>query len=384
MKRFLIKALALCLMLSFISPALAQAPRQDTALHHQLQEQIDQIAKKWNAVGVSAAYVRDGSVLDTFAYGYATRKSEIMTADTNVRTASVTKVMVGLAVHLSAENGVMALDGSVDDYLGFRIRLRHSEDCVTVRSILTHTSSIDVLAQRPRSYEKIKEHLTGKSGVLAVKSGEMDHWVYNNYAFYVLGIAVERANGKTMDQIMDEAIENKLDVDASFWAGDLKDTQNVATIYNSGREVTKSKASQISVHSTGIGDYGNVFTGGYYASAYDLGKIVAMLAADGCYEGERIISEGVVSALEEYEKQLVPGEKFYQAQPLRFRENMYGRDGLYYHTGSSNGEYNMIIYDPVTRDGVVVLSTGAYGRDEYDIYAVCGDIARLLLNTAWE
>ena len=375
MKRYFVRicAFVLCLMLGATCAAQADA-------QHELQQQIEQIAKKWNAVGVAVAYVRDGSVVDTFSYGYATRKSEKMTADTDMRTASISKVMVGLATHLSVEKGLMELDGSLDDYLGFRIRLRHSEDRVTVRSALMHTSSIDVLAQRPKSYEDIKVHLTGKSGVLAVKSGDMSHWVYNNYAYYVLGIAVERANGKTMDQILDEAIEDKLGIDASFWAGDLKDQSHIASIYNNSHEMTRSKDALRQSHSTGVGTYGNAFAGSYTASAHDLGKIVAMLANDGCYEGERIISESVVSALEAYEDQPVPGEMFYQAQPLRYREDMYGRAGLYYHTGSNAGEYNLIIYDPVMRDGVVVLSTGAYGRDAYDIYAVCGDIAALLLN----
>ena len=55
------------------------------------------------------------------------------------------------------------------------------------------------------------------------------------------------------------------------------------------------------------------------------------------------------------------------------------RDRLYYHTGSAYGVYNLLSYDPDAGDGVVVLTTGADGgRDEYGIYAVCGEISRIL------
>ena len=47
--------------------------------------------------------------------------------------------------------------------------------------------------------------------------------------------------------------------------------------------------------------------------------------------------------------------------------------------GSAYGVYNLLSYDPDAGDGVVVLTTGADGgRDEYGIYAVCGEISRIL------
>lgn len=372
--------LLLCLLL-----ALPQAVAEETAQHDELQSQVDAICKKWHAVGVSAAYVKEGRVVDTFAYGYAVKNKEKMTADTKVRAASISKVLVGLATHISAENGVLTIEDSVDDYLGFRIRLRHSEDRITIRSILTHTSSISIPPSTVTGeYNVVKTQMTSAGAVLNVQSGKAENWLYNNYAFCVLGIAVERANQKTMDQILDEAFEDALEIDASFWVGDLKDTQNVASIYNVDHEVARSKESQITLHSSGVGKHGGVFAGGYCTSAYDMGKIVAMLAADGCYEGEQVISTQIVSAMEECLPEKIANNPFYQAQPLRYQEDIYGRSGLYYHTGSTYGELNLIIYDPVAQDGVVVFSTGSYGRDQYGIYSVCGAIAELLLNTEWQ
>ena len=66
---------------------------------------------------------------------------------------------------------------------------------------------------------------------------------------------------------------------------------------------------------------------------------------------------------------------FYQAQPLRYITDAYGRNGIYYHTGSAYGVYNGFSYDPETGDGVIVLTTGATSvHDAHGNYAVCGDI----------
>ena len=50
---------------------------------------------------------------------------------------------------------------------------------------------------------------------------------------------------------------------------------------------------------------------------------------------------------------------------------------MYYHTGSAYGFYGLLSYDPDTRDGVVVFTTGASGvTDSYGVYAVCGQVAQ--------
>ncbi|MBR6787737.1 MAG: serine hydrolase [Clostridia bacterium] len=378
-KRLLCLAMALCLC----CPQAMAAVVQETALHESLQKEINAISRNYAAIGVSVAYVRDGEVVDTFAYGDAVRYKTPMTADSIVRAASVSKVLVGLAAHVSAENGVMDLDASVDQYLGFDIYRRHEDDQITARSILTHTSSIAPPEVDSGKYEDMRKHLTSRTATLYFPSGLIKNWNYMNYPFYVLGLAIERANNKTMDQVMNEAFADKLAIDGSFWAGDLKNPERTAAVYNQAHEVFLSVEAQTVVHSRGIGVNNSIFAGNYHISAYDMGKIVAMLAADGCYGGERIISEQVVAAMEAYQPEIVPKNKFYQAQPLRYRTDIYGREGLYYHTGSAYGENNLIAYDPVAGDGVVIFSNGASGKDAYGIYAVCGYIADLLFNADW-
>ena len=82
----------------------------------------------------------------------------------------------------------------------------------------------------------------------------------------------------------------------------------------------------------------------------------------------------IQKAMEEYyDEPLEDGS--YQAYPMLWVPDIYGRTGVYYHPGNAYGSYNIVSYDPETGDGVVVLTTGAYGgSDRYEIYSVADEI----------
>ncbi|MBQ7681038.1 MAG: serine hydrolase, partial [Oscillibacter sp.] len=187
-------------------------------------------------------------------------------------------------------------------------------------------------------------------------------------------MTLERVGNRTLDQLLNRYFFNIMDIDASFYAGDLHDSSKLVTLY-SGGSVTRSLSSQRSRHNPGTpGGDGSVFAGGLVISVRDLGKVAALLANDGSYEGLQLLSPESVRVMETYDEQRV-SDGFYQAMPIRYRTDAYGREGIYYHTGSAYGVFNGFSYDPHTGDGVVVLTVGASGaRDSNGNYAVCGAI----------
>lgn len=353
---------------------------QDTEAHRAIQSEINKIAARYGADGLTAAYIRDGKVSDTFAYGSAVKGKTPMTADSKLRVASISKVLVGLAAHLSAEEGVMDLDADLGEYLGFSIRKARTGDKVTARSILTHTSSLTVAGDGvSSSYDSIRRRLTSSAATRNVVSGNPGNWAYNNYAFGVLGVAAERAGQRTLDELLHGYLYGPLSIDAAFCSGNITGKDQLAELYRADGSIGLSYQYLAENTGSGIpGTMGNCFPGGLTISAYDLGKIVALLASDGQYDGVQYLDPAVVSAMEQHGSSLVSGG-FYQCQPLRYRTGAYGQSGLYYHTGSAYGVYNLISYNPATRCGVVVLTTGASGtKDGNGIYAVCGEAASLL------
>jgi hypothetical protein len=139
--------------------------------------------------------------------------------------------------------------------------------------------------------------------------------------------------------------------------------------------VARTAEQQKEFHSNPTpGANGTYFAGGLTVSVKDLAKLIALLAADGKYEGVQLLQPESLAEMETYVEPAVPGGS-YQAHPMRYWPDLYGRKGIFFHTGSAYGVFNAATYDPVTGDGVVVLTTGASGaKDDYGIYKICAEI----------
>lgn len=357
------------------------------ANHSRLQAAVDAAAAKYGAIGVQVAVIENGQVTDTFASGWATKDVEKMTALHKMRVASISKVVIGMEAMRLREQGILDLDAPMGTYWGVSMKNPYyPNDPVTIRSLMNHTSSIIVAGDDvSRSYRAVRSRLSGGSGYRKVRPGSIYGWAYNNYGFSVLGMTLELAANGTMDDLLRRDLLDFMEIDAAFAPGDLRDSSRLVTLAYHGGGVARSVSKQRSLHSASTpGASGSYFAGGLTISAYDLGKLVALLANDGRYEGLQLMKPESVALMETVnEVQLSDGS--YQGLSLRYRTNIYGRDRLYYHTGSAYGVYNCMSYDPDTGDGVVVLTVGASAtKDGQGIYAVCGEISHEIYNATKE
>ena len=344
------------------------------ANHAALETAVTAAAKKYGASGVQVAVIENGHVTDAFATGWAVKDVSAMTASHKVRIASLSKVTLAMATMALKESGAVDLDEPIGTYWGTDIRNPYyPAKSVSLRTILTHTSSISALDSQPTSAAVLGRLAKGGS-FRNVVPGSLYGWAYNNYAFGVLGMTLERSNWQTVDQTMWQAFYRAMDIDAAFYGGDLKDTSKIAALYYHGGGTARTAQWQAGEHAGIPGEKGAVFAGGLMISARDLGKLVALLANDGEFEGLRLLQADSVAEMETHGSMKVD-TGFYQGLAIRIRGAAYGRDRLCYHTGSAYGVYTGLSYDPDTGDGVVVLTVGALGtRDDYGSYAICGAI----------
>lgn len=350
------------------------------AHHDAIQAQVDAVASRYGAVGLQVAVIENGAVTDTYTYGWATKGSVAMTPQHKIRVASITKVAVGMAAMILREEGVIDLDESIGAYWGVTVRNpRYPDTPVNIRSLLSHTSSIICYGDDTSRTRSAVQSRLQSGGFTRAVPGSIYSWNYNNYAFGVLGMTLEIASSKYLDDILDERIWSIMDIDAAFESGCIDATDRLATLYYHGGSVSRSVASQAKIGKPSVpGASGSFFAGGLTISAEDLAKMFALLANDGYYQGIQLMDPESIEIMEtRYDYQLADGT--YQALPLRSQDNIYGRLRLYYHTGSAYGVYNWASYDPATRDGVVVLSVGASAaKDSRGIYAVCGNISEYI------
>ncbi len=360
----------------------SQYSKKVTISTESTQDYINSISAAYGAAGVQVAVIQNGTVTGTYNYGWATKDSAPMTADTKIRTASLSKVAVAVSAMKMQEQGIVDINANIGQYW----------DCtpyraVTLKSLLSHTSTLKALSSSSTKTGTISQ-LTSSSSYNSGTVGSSYSWMYNNYAMGVAGSTLEAASGQTLDSYTKANVFSPLGMDASFFAGSLADTSKLATLYYPDGSVARSVATQKGfVAKSTICTSTSSFAGGLTCSAKDIAKMMAMLANDGVYNGSRILSADSVALMESrlFTKS-ENGGSFSQGLPLRYMSGMFGQSGLYYHTGNAYGVLALASYNPSSRNGVVILATGvtdssttpACGRDSVGIYNICSKISEYI------
>jgi D-alanyl-D-alanine carboxypeptidase len=189
MRRVLV-AMIFCL---YGGTALAQLPASE-----ELGNRVDAIAKQMlsrHTAGVSVAVARDGRVILARGYGMANVEHSVaVTPDTVFHIASISKNILAAVVLQLVDEGKLRLDDDVTKYVPEAPTLGHH---VTVRQLLNHTSGIYSFTSLPDAANNERLELTHEQvlGLIKDKPFEFEpgtRWRYDNSAFYLAGMVVER------------------------------------------------------------------------------------------------------------------------------------------------------------------------------------------------
>ena len=320
---------------------------------------------------MQVAVIRNGVVADTYEYGYAVKKTAVMKSDHKIRVASLSKVVVGMNAMKMREEGIIDLDKGISGYWGAGTYKK-----VTLRQLLSH-----------RSYLRDNSYVSSRSGTqkqLASSSAykTSSGWLYNNYGLGAAGSTLEVASGRTLNSYANQKFFAPLGIDASFSSGSIKNTNLLAALYYPNDSLARSVTSAKKIRQKSVGCNTSSFAGGLTISAKDLAKLAAVLANDGVYDGRRYLSAQSVKLMETSQCTATSrGHSFKQCLPLRYQTDIYGQSKMYYHLGIAYGTLSYLGYNPDTRIGMVIITTGASQTyDERGIWRVCSEIARYIYN----
>ncbi len=167
-------------------------------------------------VGVVAT--RDG-VLRAEAHGDAVIGARAMTVETPMRVASISKLVVAIAVWRLVEQGVLDLDADVSDRLGWRfVHPRFADAPVTLRMLLGHTSGI---VDGPGYVFPLEATLQGSMTAAHWGPGAPGRrFEYANLNYGVIASLMEAATGERFDALMSRLVLGPLGLDAGYqWQG---------------------------------------------------------------------------------------------------------------------------------------------------------------------
>ncbi len=273
---------------------------------------------------LSVLAVRDGKIVYQRQFGNryidnANAANNIpANADTMYRIASISKLIVTLGVMRLVEEGKLALDTDISDYVGYKLRNPHfPDDPITLRMLLSHTSSLrddagyywdaklgvsykDVLLPGGKQY--------GKGEMWATIDKPGAYFQYANLPWGVVGLIMERVTGERFDRLMRRLVLDPMQLRGGFHPADFskQDLTDTATLYRKGSEVndrmvwnptgpwvqqTDNYRKEAPVPRAGsdyvIGTNGSLFgpMGNCRLTAEGLSKVMLMLMSGGLHEG---------------------------------------------------------------------------------------------------
>ena len=174
--------------------------------------------------GASLAIVRDGRLLKAEGYGVDNLELKAQATKATVyEIGSNTKQFTAAAIMMLVEDRKISLDDSVTKYFA---EAPPAWRGVTIRHLLTHTSGIQNHVAVPDWLDVFRTNLKFETAPprdellkmffklpLEFQPGET--WAYDNTGYYLLGIVIEKASGKSYWQFLDERIFKPLRMNAT-------------------------------------------------------------------------------------------------------------------------------------------------------------------------
>lgn len=316
--------------------------------------------------GVATLIVKNGAIVWVESYGYADVQNNILVQDTTVfLLASMSKLFTGTASMQLAETGVIDLDRNVNIYLPWTLQIPgFPNDSVTVRKLMTHTSSIEdnyLVMDNYYGYPNPPYTLANCMGRYFPTFGPDYNAVnnfhnqapgtfydYSNIATALNGYITEVASGIPFDLYCDTNIFLPLCMYKTNWNFNYFDSTHIARPYQ------WLNNSYVPYPHYGFADYPD---GQLRSNVMDLANFMLAYLNGGTLGNSTILSPASVTQM--WTPQVptldpTQGLNWYQEQIFHSS----GSAMLWGHNGGEMGVSTDMYLDPTNNIGIVVLTNG--------------------------
>ena len=296
---------------------------------------------------VSIALVKGDEIVWTEAFGYANvRTKTAATPDTIYSTGSTFKSVTATALMQLVEQGKCTLEDPVNQHLGdHRVQDRlQSEQPVTIRHILSHWSGLltgnTVKPIWGRELPMTLEELTSK--LYSIRAPEVK-WEYNNYAYAMAGLLVEKISGMDYETYIVENILKPLGVETpNPVAPSPEMVELMALPYRpGGADGQPTPVAQFHYDVYPAGDA--------YLTAEDMARFLGAHINNGLLGGSRILAEESVREMH------TPQFGGYYSLGFAVKKAENGHT-LISHSGAIRGQNSVMMGDVDAHVGVYMMS----------------------------
>lgn len=324
--------------------------------------ELQRVLHAHHTVGACVQRFENGKLTDCCVAGFARLEGEqrIVTPETIFRTASIAKMVAALLVFRLQTLGKLDVEQDVSDLLKYPVRNPHFPDKpVTLGMLLSHTSSLMDSQAYFDSFQhpvKLQKLVQDPSAWQMQKPGTA--FRYSNLAAGMIGCALEKMFGLSLEQLAQQNLFEPLGVQATFdlsvlQGKDVADSYRVlppARAFNAEERMKKA----VSLERSDPDHHYLLASGNLYLTATDLAKLT--LAA--CHGANGFLTETCIGQMH------TPLLGWPEPQvPLRHGMGLFKmeKEALWGHQGFAYGAVNGVFFD-AQGNGFAALNSGTSER----------------------
>jgi CubicO group peptidase (beta-lactamase class C family) len=296
-------ALACSLAVSLLTTSLARAQSNSVSSLQRLESQVNTQFKGTKCPGLSVAVASNNRIVFSKALGKADIEQDVPLTTASVhRLASLSKPITGTIIMDLVEQGKLALDVSVRQYL---LELPESYQKVTLRQLLSHQSGVRGYADEADVVFSTTHYATSREALKTMMGYPLlfepgTKVEYSSLSFTVLGAAAEAVTGRSFQQLSADffskhgisgfSLDDPLAIVPKRVRGYLVD-RNSKIEFNDGRVMTREylKGTDDEVTHARFYDISNRYpAGGFDASAEDVLRLVIAVASGKVLKPETV------------------------------------------------------------------------------------------------
>ncbi len=328
MKRLTLCAVLACALSTESALAQDPLPRAEPAAVGMTESGLSALAASMRGLvddglraGVVWGVVKDGKLVQLEAYGQRNVEAGLpMETDTVFRLYSQTRAVTGAAILTLVDDGAMALDDPVANYLpeiaampviaelrrDQVVRTVPQDQPMTIRHLFNYTSGLGYATSWPASVgieqreilslDHTLEDMIDKLSRYPLLAQPGEKWIYG-YHSDVLGALAEQVSGRDLDDFLDCRLFRPLGMDDTGYWVRRGSNDRLAVVY--GPDDSGALQPRPAPPSSGYTEPGIFFSGGggLVSTVPDYLRFGQMILNGGELDGERILKAGTVAVM---------------------------------------------------------------------------------------
>jgi CubicO group peptidase (beta-lactamase class C family) len=279
----LLSLAATCVTAETTANSTAAAPLTADDVNAWLDGYVPYALHVGDIAGAVFAVVKDGKIVTERGYGYAdvAAHTPVDPKLTLFRPGSVSKLVTWTAVMQLVEQGKIALDGDVNQYLDFKIPARDGKP-ITMRNLMQHVAGFEeqaknILTDDPKGpgFEALLKQWVPTR---VFEAGSTP--AYSNYGASLAGYIVQRVSGESFDDYLDKHIFAPLDMKHSTFRQPLP--PDLVPLMSKGYKVASEDPHPFEI-------IGPAPAGSMSSPAEDMAHFMIAHLQNGEYQGNRIL-----------------------------------------------------------------------------------------------